>query len=201
MFPYLKTFRHIVLAIVLFQATSCHSQSASDPQLFHSTEFNWTITIPKGFQKVPDTTWARLQNKGTTAIENTYDVKVENQAKTLFVFRSDQFHYFESNYQPFDPARDGPYEQLYDSVNSMLYGTFKAQMPNATLDSSTRRETVSGKEFHVFLLDIHITPQVTLHILMYCRLFGKKEFTVNIMYVDPAKGKALLDAWKGSTFN
>jgi hypothetical protein len=90
---------------------------------------------------------------------------------------------------------------MYDSVNNMLYGTFKAQMPNAALDSASRLETVSGKAFHVFLLDVHINQQVTLHILMYSRLFDKKEFTVNIMYVDPAKGKALLDAWKGSTFN
>jgi hypothetical protein len=78
-----KTLGHIALAVVLFQIVSCHGQPPAEAQVFHSREFNWTITIPKGFQKVPDTTWERMQNKGAAAIENTYDVKVENQSKTL----------------------------------------------------------------------------------------------------------------------
>jgi len=186
--------------VLLFQVSICYGQTASDAQVFHSNDFNWTISIPKGFEKVPDTVWAKIQNKGATAIENTHDMKVVNRAKTIFVFRSDQFHYFEANYQPYDPSKDGDYQKLFKDVNDILYETIKGSMPKAELDTSYSREVVGNKDFNVFILSARITPQVTLHILMYSRVFGRKEFTVNIMYVDAEKGKSLLDAWRGSTF-
>jgi hypothetical protein len=190
----------MALLMILFQTTLCYGQSSSDGQTIHNSDFNWTISIPRGFDKVADSAWTKMQNKGAAAIESTYDEKVENQAKTIFVFQSDQLNYFESNYQPFDSTKDGNYLEVYKNVNDILYGTLKAQMPMAKLDSSYSRETVGGKDFSVFHLTAVITQQVTLHILMYSRLFGKKEFTVNIMYADPAKGTAILDAWRSSTF-
>lgn len=39
-------------------------------------------------------------------MEQTAGGKIVNQAKTIFVFRQDQFDYLESNYQPFDTAKD-----------------------------------------------------------------------------------------------
>lgn len=39
-----------------------------------------------------------------------------------------------------------------------------------------------------------------MNVLMYSRLFDKKEFTVNIMYVDNKKGQLMLEAWKKSKF-
>jgi hypothetical protein len=191
----------IALFLLLFQSTISYGQSSSGAQIFHSNDFNWTIAIPQGFEKVPDSSWAKMQDKGAAAIEDTYDTKVDNQAKTIFVFKSDQFHYFECNYQPFDSSKDGNYQDVYKDVNDVLYGTLKAQMPTAQLDSSYSREMVGGKDFNVFSLDAHINPQFTLHILMYSRLFEKKEFSVNIMYVDAGKGKALLEAWRSSTFD
>ncbi len=35
---------------------------------------------------------------------------------------------------------------------------------------------------------------------MFSRLFNKKEFSVNIMYVDAKKGAQMLDAWRNSKF-
>ena len=189
----------IFFMALFFQALASHGQS--NAQVFHDNDFNWTISVPRGFKNVPDTLWAKMQNKGAAAIENTYDVKVENQAHTIFVFNSDQFNYFEANYQPFDSSSDGDYQEAYKSVSDVIYGTLKSQMPNARLDSSYSRETVGGKEFYVFKMAAQLNPQMTMRMLMYSRLFGKKEFSVNIMYVDEAKGKAVLDAWKASTFD
>ena len=60
----------------------------------------------------------------------------EDNAKTIFVFQSDQFNYFESNYQFFDTTNDGNYLESFKEVNNILYGTFEAQMKGAKLDSS-----------------------------------------------------------------
>ncbi len=196
----LRISRNAFVVLLLLQTVFCRGQSAADGQEFHSKEFDWTISIPNGFVKMADSTQAKMQQKGTDLIEKAYDMKVDNQAKTMCAFRSDPFHYFEANYQPFDVAKDGDYETTFKGVSDILYGTFVANMPKTRLDSSFGREIVAGKEFHVFHVTIYITPQVTMHMLMYSRLFGKREFTVTILYVDEAKGKALLEAWRQSHF-
>ncbi|MFI5206158.1 MAG: hypothetical protein ACHQVK_04415, partial [Candidatus Paceibacterales bacterium] len=88
-----------------------------------------------------------MQNKGTDMIEKTYDTKVDNQAKEIFVFRSDQLNYFESNYQPFDTAVDGDYLESCKSVDDILYQTFATQMKDVKIDTSTSVEKIDNLEF------------------------------------------------------
>ncbi len=191
--------KYILLALVTILA-SCNVQSQTKKKEVFNKDFNWTITIPENFETVAPEEWAKLQNKGVDAIEKTYDGKVENNAKTIFVFKSDQFNYFESNYQPFDSTKDGNYLESFRSVNDLFYGTFKSQMPNATLDSASATETISGLTFQTFRVTIHFPNKMVMDCWMFSRLFGKREFTVNIMTVDKQKQKALFDAWKNSTF-
>ena len=186
--------------ICLAMITSCKAQPKTAPGEYYSKEFNWRVTIPAGFEPVPDTTWARMQNKGAAAMEQTVGGKIENHAKTIFVFRQDQFDYFESNYQPFDSASGVDYQEQSRTVGDVVYQTFQAQIPNATMDSSYTTELIGGLTFYLFSMDVHINPQATLHMRMYSRLFATKEFSVNIMYVDPNKGKPMQDAWRKSTF-
>ena len=190
----------LAIALLLALVTSCKSQPKPAPGEYYSKEFNWRVTIPAGFEAVPDSAWARIQNKGAAAMEQTVGAKIENHAKTIFVFRQDQFDYFESNYQPFDSAMDGNYSDEAKTVGDVVFETFRAQIPNAPIDSSYSTELISGLPFHLFSMDIHLTQQATLHMRMYSHLIGAKEFSVNIMYVDPAKGKPMLDAWRKSSF-
>jgi hypothetical protein len=158
MLPISLSLRRISFAVLLFRTVICQGQSLSDTQMLHCNDFNWSVAIPKGFEKVPDTLLTKLQNKGTALIEHTYGKKI------------------------------------------IVYGTLKANLPNARFDSSYSREVIGGKEFNLFTLVAYINPQVTVHVLMYGRLFEKKELCLNIMYADPAKGKTLLEAWRGSSF-
>jgi hypothetical protein len=141
-----------------------------------------------------------MQNRGTEAIENTYEVQVENKAKILFVFQSDQFNYFESNYQPFDTTKDGEYLESFREVNNIIYGTFEAQMKGAKLDSSSSTQVISGLTFQTFKMSITFPNKLVMNWQMFSRLFGKREFTVNIMTVDKQKEKDLLDSWLKSKF-
>jgi len=172
----------------------------SNSREFYNQQFNWKITIPTGFDSVPPAVWEMMQNRGANAIEKTYDAKVENRAQTIFAFRTDMFNYFAANYQPFDTATDGNYEETFKAVNDVLYGTFEAQLPGAKLDSASSVETIGGLQFHTFKTIITIPGKVVIEMLMYSRLFGKYEFTVNIMTTDKEKQQALLKAWRGSTF-
>ena len=193
----------MTLSLLLFSSVfqGCHGQVKPAPIEIFNEEFNWRIQIPQGFESVSAEQWMKMQNRGAEAIEKTYDTEVENHSKTIFVFKSDQFNYFESNYQPFDTAADGNYLENFRNVNDVLYGTFEAQMPNAKLDSASSQETIDGKLFQTFKTTIVIPGKITMEYLMYSRLFGKKEFTVNIMTVDKEKQNVLLKAWRNSKFD
>jgi hypothetical protein len=193
-----------LLSIILFGLitvlVSCKGQTQSAKKEIYNKDFAWTITIPENFDTVSAEQWHKLQNKGQDAIEKTYDTKMVNQAKTIFVFRSDQLNYFESNYQPFDSTTEGGYLENFRGVNNLLYGTFQAQMPNTQLDSISSQEKISGLTFQTFKVAIKFPNNMVMDFWMYSRLFGNREFTVNIMTVDKQKQKLLLDAWKNSRF-
>jgi len=179
---------------------SCNGQATPKKEIYNK-DFNWTITIPENFENVSTEQWAKMQNKGAEAIEKTYDEKITNRAKTIFVFKSDEMNYFESNYQPFDTIIDGNYVESCKNVNNILYETFKTQMPDIKIDTTTTLEKIDNLEFQTLKMKVEYPNKMVLNLLMYSRLFDKREFTVNIMYVDNLKGIQMLDSWKKSKFN
>ncbi|MFT3704147.1 MAG: hypothetical protein QM802_17400 [Agriterribacter sp.] len=182
-----------LLAIVQYS----NGQTDSTKKIF-SKEFKWTISIPDNFENVKPEDWAKMQNRGAEAIENTYDSKVTNRPKIIFVFKSGQFNYLEANYQPFDPAVDGDYLESCKNVNEVLYQTFKKQMPGATIDTLTTVETIDNLEFQTSKMKIEYANKLTMHLFTFSRLFGKREFSLNIMYMDESKGQLMLNSWKES---
>jgi hypothetical protein len=195
----MKTFTlfFIFLALTL---QGCVGQSIPKREVYNK-DFNWTITIPEDFENVSVKEWKKMQNRGAQAIEQTINEEVINETKTIFVFKSDQLNYFESSYETFDTSTDGDYLTACKSVIEVLYQTFINQMPGINIDTSSTVETIDNLQFQCFKLKVLYPNQVTLNALMYCRLFDKQDLTVNIIYVDPKKGKAMLDALKKSKFN
>ena len=193
--------RNLLALIVLSLFFSCKAQTKSEQRTIYNRDFKWTISIPAGFDTVSAEKWAKMQNRGAEAIEKTYDAKIENRAKTLFVFQNDQFNYFESNHQPFDTTEDGNYLESFKEVNNMLYGTFEAQMKEAKLDSSSSTQVISGLTFQTFKVVVSFPNKMVMNWQIFSRLKGKKEFTVNIMTVDKQKEKELLNSWLNSKFD
>jgi hypothetical protein len=195
----MKKLNYLLLIFVLI-VQGCNSQTTPKKEIYNKA-FNWRITIPENFESVKPEDWEKMQNKGMDALEDTYGERIVNQSKSIFVFKSDQLNYFESNYQPFDTAIDGDYLESCKGVNDILITTFKDQMPDVIIEKSNSIEKIDNLDFIVFKIKIEYPNKMVLHSLMYSRLFGKKDLSVNIMYVDPSKGALLLNSWKKSTFN
>ncbi len=189
---------HILICLTIL-IQSCSGQTTPKKEIYNK-DFNWTITIPENFENVSSEEWKKMQNKGADAIEKTYDGEVINQAKTIFVFKSDQMNYFESNYQPFDTATDGDYLESCKNVNDILYETFKTQMPDIKIDTTRTVEKIDNLEFQVFRMKVEYPNKMILNVQMFSRLFDKKEFSVNIMYIDKLKGEKMLNSWENSKF-
>ncbi|MBK8442241.1 MAG: hypothetical protein IPL35_02000 [Sphingobacteriales bacterium] len=179
---------------------SCSGQTTPKKEIYNE-DFNWTIIIPENFQNVSAEEWTKMQNEGADAIEKTYGEKVVNQTKTIFVFKSDQLNYFESNYQPFDIEVDGDYLESCKNVNNILYEAFITQMPDMKIDSISTIEKIDNLEFQTFKIKVEYQKKMTLNVLMFSRLFDKKWFSVNIMYADNKKGEQMLESWRKSKFS
>lgn len=188
-----------LLVALMMAIPVCYGQTTPAKE-FHDKDFKWKILIPENFQSVSTEEWTKMQNRGAEAIEDTFGEEIINQAKTIFVFRSNQFNYFEANHQPFDPEVDGDYVESCKSMQALLYETFAAQIPDAKIDTASSVEKIGSLEFQTHTMKIVLPNKMVMHQIMYSRLFGKREFSVNIMYVDPKKGQQMLDAWKNSRF-
>lgn len=193
-----KIFYLFISVIIVFQ--NCNGQTTAEREIYNK-DFKWSIKIPENFENVSADEWTKLQNKGAEAIENTYDEKIVNQSKTIFVFKSDLLNYFESNYQPYDVLVDGDYKESCKIVNQVLYETFVSQIPGIKIDTISTVEKIDNLEFRKFKMKIVYPNKMVFNVIMYSRLFGKREFSVNIMYVDNRKGQLMLEAWKNSKFS
>lgn len=194
-----KIFALLTLATII--SISGKGQATTEKTKIYDKYFKWTITIPSGFDAVSAEQWAKLQNRGDDVIEKIYGEKVENYAKTIFAFKSDEYNYFEATYQPFDSTQDGNYLEALNSVNGITYNIFKAQIKEAKFDSLSSTAIIDGLTFQTFKLVINVKDKLIINLLMFSRLFEKQEFTVNIMTIDKLKEKELLESWTNSKFD
>jgi len=194
MSKYIRTL--LVIILLIFQ--NCNGQKTETK--FYNEDFKWSILIPKDFNQVSEKEWSKKKQKGEKALEKTTGEEVINEAKTIFVFKTDDMNYFEANYQPFDINVDGDYLESNKNVNNTIYQTFKDNMPNVKIDTLSSTEKINSLTFHKYETKIHLPSNKILHMIMYSKLFDKKEFTVNIMFVDPKRGKEMIEAWKNSKF-
>jgi hypothetical protein len=73
-------------------------------------------------------------------------------------------------------------------------------MPGMQIDTTISTETIDKLVFQRLNVRIKLDSKNSMNLFLYNRLFGKKELTISIMYVDSTKGAALLNAWRHSTF-
>jgi hypothetical protein len=201
-----QTVSVFLFATILF--TACKSKDKDKDRIatdktkaFYNKDFDWTIYIPAGFTEVPAEEWAKMQNKGLNAMEKTVGGNVDLvENKNIFVYRNGRSNYFEANQQGFDSSTDGNYMEIFHAISDVTYSTLYEQTGGASIDTSFGVETIDGLEFQRFQLKMQLKSDVYYHVLMFSHLFGKKEFAVNIMYVENKIGQQMLDAFRQSKF-
>lgn len=194
-----KLFIHSVLLVIAIATFSCESKKTPETK-FYNDEFKWSITIPKNFEVVSEQDWEKHQQKGADALEKTIGEEVINQSENIFIFRNGLSNYFEANKQPFDETVDGDYLEAFDAVNEMIIETFKSQMPEAKIDKKSGTEIIDNLEFQSCQITLSFPNNMTMKYEMFSRLFGKNEFTVNIIYIEDEIGKEIITAFKNSKF-
>ncbi|MFC4818493.1 MULTISPECIES: hypothetical protein [unclassified Flavobacterium] len=189
----------LIVTFLTLLVIGANAQGAKEREIFNK-DLNWTISIPEGFEAMSEEEKARIEQKGKDALESTTGVTITAQVKSLFVFKNDKAHYFEANYQSFDPSQEGDYIESCKAVNDVMYNTFKSQMPGAKITKKESTEKIDGLDFHTFAVEVELPNNMTMKIIMFNRLFGNKDLSVNMIYIDESKGKQMMDSFRKSKF-
>ena len=194
--------RSILFYMILFfnVLPGCKGQSDSKQQTLYYDDFHWRITIPENFVNVHPDASPKLQDKGVQTVENSSVEQGDDEIRTIFVFKNGDFNYLESSYQLFDPAADGSYTASCKDDREIVFETLRTQMEMTKIDSVSTVQTVGGLEFQTFEIEVIFPNGTKWRSLIYNRLFGNRNFSVNITYVDEKSGERLLKAWLGSVF-
>jgi hypothetical protein len=171
---------------------------------FYSEDFNWSIVLPEGFKRLTDDELKGLENDGVDVIEKAYDTNLDGALipnKTLFGIESGPNDFLEANMQAFDTAADGDYEESVKAVWEIIYQTFKSELPSDTkIIKKHSTEKISNLKFYKSTMVIKFSNGIIMNSIMYSRLFGNKDFTLNILYTDSKTGDVFMKAWKSSVF-
>lgn len=187
------------LLLLLLLAASCKDKKKSSNSVYNA-DFQWTMPAPEGFPAVSAEEQKKVTALGEEVLESTYEMEMENHTTPIFVFRTDERNYFDSNWQPFDPEEEGPYEENVRDVNDMIHVALIENMPDARVDSSASVEVIDGLLFYRFRESIHIPGKLDMEMWMYSRQFGNKDLTVSIMAADKQKEALMLTAFRASKF-
>ena len=194
---FMKKYLLVILVTALFPCV-LFAQEEVDDSGFFSPEFNWHIGIPPGFTKVDPESWD-LQ-KGIQDSLQVDSLVLANAPKTILAFKSNDYNYFESNWQPYNTKVRGDYNDHCQAVSKQLYRTFAEQIPDAQIDTASSVQIIGTLEFKKFVLKMTLPNGVTLSSHMYSRLFDDKEFSANLFYTNDDQGTLLMEAWLYSRF-
>ena len=191
--------KQLILLIIIIFSTS--KSSCQDLKQLYSEEFNWRMNVPEGFTTVTKEKSAELDAKGKIALEKTLGQTIENNSIDIFRVQLDKQNYFQANYQPHDEKLNPDYLGNLSLLHKTIYQTFITQIPGVEIDSSTTTEYISKIKFVTYKMSMNIQNKATLNMYMFSSLFGKKDLTVSIVFLNEKAGRELLEAWRKSTFN
>lgn len=191
--------KKILCTLFVLFTLATYGQEKKDEKIFIK-EFNWTMISPEGFERMSQEEIDHLRNRGIQVLENGTGEELVDEVTVLFWIKKGTLNSLEANYQPFDEEVDGDYDETFDDVNEISVAAIKDQFPQIQIDTVTSIEKIDRLNFRKFYMKLTYPGGVVLHNHSYSYLFGDKEFTVSISYVDEKFGQQMLNAWLKSKF-
>lgn len=185
------------LGLLLITAYTAKGQAT---QQSYIREFNWRMTIPAAFEKLPvdSEPWAEKVNRNTDTLA-TKDVAI-NPARIILLYGKDPANRITASVRMLHtPGRD-EFLRLCREEEELMYMGFELQFPDVKIDTAHAIEKIGELPFRTYGIKFAIPGKGTMRLAMFSRLFGQKVLTVTILYTDQQKGAQLLAAWKQSTF-
>jgi len=166
----------LILTITLLSG-KFHVTSKQDHQ-FQFPEVGWKVKVPSEF--------TIMDSAQATPIGTDFGT-----TKTLISFNKGQYNFFSSTITPFDPARDGDWNEVNSKLKNVILGTLRNQAEAIKVDTSSSDELIDGLEFHKFQIITTYQSKLVMKTLMYRRLHMGFDYGINISYTDENVGQEL----------
>ncbi len=181
------------------QSLPTDSAQVAKQTVLHSPLFKWSIEVPPGYDEVEPAVWDMQKGVIYDALDDS--AQWIEQARTVVAFKANDYHYFEANWKNYSEERQGNFGEHCQAVNEEMYRTFAAQLPDAKIDTASSTQLVGTTEFYRFTIRIELANGITLNSQLYSHLFGDKEFSANLFFVNEDYGRLLTEAWLFSKFD
>jgi hypothetical protein len=189
-----------LLALLLFVIPAGHA--VESVQVYKNTEIGWQVSYPANLSKIDEKKYAAMEQKGKEAIEGATNSGVIEDHKNLLLLEIDKRNIFTSSVSKYDPALDGPYEQLQ---NEMFQSVVQAyQHHGLNFSHELGQFEIDGLPFAAMTITIYgpDKKQILLMQEYYDRLLGGKDaFAMSITYNSRANQATLRNIIDSSKFS
>jgi len=181
--------RIIILTLILTIALLSGKGQATSNQghQFQFPQVGWKIKVPPDFT-IMDSAQAAAMNP---------DI---GTAETLISFSKGQYNFFSSTITPFDPGRDGDWNEVNSKQKNVILGTLRNQAA-IKIDTSSSIEIIDGLEFNKFQIVATYQSKLVMNTIRYRRLYKGFDYGINISYTDENVGKELQSILASSKFD
>jgi hypothetical protein len=196
--PFVKN--ALVLLLTMF-ITGCIA-AQEKKKVYKFKEVGWTIQVPDAFTVLDSIEHKSYLDQGQKAIENTYDTSLDFSAsRTLIAMTIGDFNQFSSTITPFDPAVDGSWKDVENSIKLTLMETISSQAPQIAIDTSSSVAVIDKLRFNIFYIKMTYPNKLVLHSYLYTRLHRGYDLGISFSYMDEAIGKQMKEIIATSKFD
>lgn len=189
-----------IITFLVLLTFSIQALAQDSTKRYTFKEIGWTITLPDEFTVMDSVQNRKSMEKGVKAIEESNGVIADiSEVITLFSATKNTFQYLTSTLTPYDPKKDGDYKQAIRDLKEITYNTFKDQMPDAVLDSSSTKMTIDGLGFDKFIIVIKV-KDLTLTMVLIGKLYKGYDFGISYLYMDEKTREQIEASINGSKF-
>lgn len=189
----------IITALLLIITLLSAAQDTT--KTYNFKEIGWTIKLPAGFKELTAAEDAAKNQRGKEMMEDVADAKMDiSEMKTLFSATKNTHNYMNATITPFDPERDGDWDESVVAVKELLYRTFEEKMPQAKLDSVSSTVTIDGIKFDKFKVTVTIESKMAFNMFMLAKLYKGYNFGITYLCLDDKTQKDVEAVLNNSTF-
>lgn len=189
-----------IITFLLLLTLSIPALAQDSTKRYTFKEIGWTITLPDEFTVMDSVQNRKSMEKGVKAIEESNGVIADiSEVITLFSATKNTFQYLTSTLTPYDPKKDGDYKQAIRDLKEITYSTFRDQMPDAVLDSSSSIMTIDGLGFDKFRIGIKL-KNLTMTMVLIGRLYKGYDFGISYLYTEEKTREQIEASIRNSKF-
>lgn len=174
----------------------------TDSYVYEAKEVGWTTQLPKDWSVLTSQETDQLNQKGKELIKKNINMDVDMSGlKQLVSLKKNPFNQFISTIERYDVAENGSYIEKNDQVADLMAQTYKSKQMKFIYSQDSA--TISGLNFYIIDFTIYKpnSSDVLMRQKMYSRLMHGYDFSMTMMYNNPADSTTLQQIISNSQFS